>query len=353
MSLKVYSLAQWEQWEIVVRSFKEYDVYYLPGYVKAFQENGDGEALLVHYESEKLQGIHVVMKRNIMSEPEFEDMGEKNALYDLTTPYGYGGWLIEKKMQDCSEPWEKMLFDEYEKWCQRNGIVSEFVRFHPVLLNYKYGIDFYHVVPIGNTVALDLANPEVIWENFTSKNRNKIRKAKKLGVRIYNGRFPEIFEQFQAVYRSTMDRDHAEEYYYFDTHFFQSILEDLPRNAQIFYAVLDGKVIAASVILAANSHLNYHLSGSWGEYKNYAPINLLLYEAALWGYDNGCRIFHLGGGVGAKEDSLFQFKKSFYRGETYQFHIGKKIYMQEAYDRLVSWRGNRDKKEGFFPLYRA
>ncbi len=48
MSLKVYSLAQWEQWEIVVRSFKEYDVYYLPGYVKAFQENGDGEALLVH-----------------------------------------------------------------------------------------------------------------------------------------------------------------------------------------------------------------------------------------------------------------------------------------------------------------
>lgn len=353
MSLKVYSLTQWEQWDAIVRSFKEYDVYYLPGYVKAFQENGDGEALLVHYNSEKLQGIHVVMKRDIMSEPEFQSIGGGTKFYDLATPYGYGGWLIEKKVQSDDELLEKMLFDEYEKWCRSNCIVSEFVRFHPVLFNHNYGMDFYNTAYIGNTIAMDLTTPEIIWKNFTSKNRNMIRKAKKLGVRIFNGRFPEIFQQFQEIYQATMDRDHADAYYYFDTSFYQSILEDLPRNSQVFYAALDGKVIAASVILAANSHLNYHLSGLLEEYKNCAPTNLLLYEAALWGYENGCRSFHLGGGVGSKEDSLFEFKKSFYRGQTCPFYIGKKIYMQEVYDRLVSLKGNQDKEESFFPLYRA
>ena len=33
MVLTVYTLEQSEQWDTVVRSFKEYDVYWLSGYV--------------------------------------------------------------------------------------------------------------------------------------------------------------------------------------------------------------------------------------------------------------------------------------------------------------------------------
>lgn len=68
--------------------------------------------------------------------------------------------------------------------------------------------------------------------------------------------------------------------------------------------------------------MNYHLSGSIWEYANLAPTNLLLYEAALWGCANGCKTLYLGGGVGSGEDSLFKFKKAFYRLEVY---IMKKI----------------------------
>ena len=51
--LTVYGLEQSEQWDAIVRSFREYDVYWLSGYVKAFQIHGDGEPLLFFYEDGK------------------------------------------------------------------------------------------------------------------------------------------------------------------------------------------------------------------------------------------------------------------------------------------------------------
>lgn len=341
------------KWNKIVESFFQYDVYYLNNYVKAFQMHGDGEPLLVYYESNNIKGINVVMKRDISTNPHFANRIVKNNWYDLISPYGYGGWIIESKNDKCNILDKQLLFKTYNKWCSDNNIVSEFVRFHPVLENHTQLTEFYNVIPLGGTIALELSSPEKIWENLTSKNRNKIRKAKKYSIKIYNGRFPDIFHKFREIYNATMDKDNAKEYYYFDTLFYDSVLEDLAQNAQIFYAELSGEIIAASIILAANGRLNYHLSGSVRDYQNLAPTNLLLYEAALWGCANGCKTFHLGGGVGSKEDSLYEFKKSFYRGEPCRFHVGSKIFMKEKYDELVELRDDLEDKDKFFPRYRG
>ena len=112
-------------------------------------------------------------------------------------------------------------------------------------------------------------------------------------------------------------------------------------------------MIAASIMLAANGRMNYHLSGSVREYSNLAPTNLLLYEAALWGSAHGYQTLYLGGGVGSGEDSLFKFKKAFYRGEDLpRFHIGKKILDCEKYEALVGMRDDLP-VSSFFPGYRA
>ena len=104
-------------------------------------------------------------------------------------------------------------------------------------------------------------------------------------------------------------------------------------------------------MLEANGRLNYHLSGSRRAYQHLAPTNLLLCEAANAGSAHGCRTFHLGGGVGSGEDSLFKFKRAFYKGELNHFYIGRKILNQAAYDALLQIRGSVD--SGFFPAYRA
>lgn len=346
MRLKIYSLNQQAEWDAIIRSFQNYDVYYLSGYVRAFQIHGDGEPLLFMYEDSGIRAINVVMKRDIGHDKHFLGKIATNTWFDFITPYGYGGWLIE------GDGTRSHLFQEYEKWCRDNCIVSEFVRFHPVLRNHEYAADAYEIVALGGTIALDLSSPETIWENLTSKNRNMIRKAKKSGVVVYNGRYPDIFDKFRDIYNATMDKDNADMYYYFGKDFYESVLKDLPTEAQVFYAEVEGKVIAASIILAAGGCLNYHLSGSLREYYSLAPTNLILYEAALWGSTNGCRSFHLGGGVGSREDSLYKFKKAFYRGEPCRFHIGKKIFDGEKYKEFTDMRTNLCGND-FFPQYRG
>ena len=181
-----------------------------------------------------------------------------------------------------------------------------------------------------------------------------IRKAQKNNIKIYRGSYPEIYTTFRTIYNATMDKDDADPYYYFDAPFYDSILSDLSHNAQVFYAVFEEKIIAASIMLAANGKMNYHLSGSLREYANLAPSNLLLYEAALWGSANGYRSLYLGGGVGSCEDSLFKFKRAFYRGDDLnRFCIGKKILDAAKYEELVSLRNDLSEESGFFPRYRA
>lgn len=345
MALTVYTLEQSERWDAIVRSFREYDVYWLSGYVRAFQIHGDGDPLLFFYEDENSRGINVVMQRDVANAPHFKGRIETNTYFDFATPYGYGGWIIEGK--DTEE-----LFQTYQNWIRKKGIISEFVRFHPMVKNHDASRGFYEVIQLGEVVHMELTSPNDIWNNMVSKNRNIIRKAIKNKVEVYNGRFPEIFKKFREIYNSTMDKDDADEYYYFKEPFYESVLNDLPENSQIFWAEKDGQLIAASIMIGANGYLNYHLSGSIREFRTLAPGNLILYKAALWGTANGYKTFYLGGGVGSGEDSLFKFKRAFFRGELNHFYIGKRIYDQEKYDELLGLRTDIE-NPSFFPKYRG
>ncbi len=314
--------------------------------MKAFQLHGDGEPLLFYYDDGQTRGINVVMKRDVADDSRFDGLIPKGCYYDLTTPYGYGGWIIEGENAE-------NLFTVYENQIKKDGYISEFVRFHPMVKNHEWAYSFYDTVQLGEVVHMELTSPEEIWENIISKNRNMIRKASKNEIQIYNGRYPEIYERFRQIYNLTMDKDQAEEYYYFKPDFYRSVLEDLPQNAQVFYAVKDQEIIAASIMLTANGRMNYHLSGSLREYSSLAPTNLLLYKAALWGFNNGCKTLYLGGGVGSGEDSLFKFKRAFYKGNLNHFYIGKKIYDSVKYEELKQIRQDRIVNEGYFPVYRG
>lgn len=356
--IHVYTLSDSATWDKIVTSFQNYDVYWLSGYVKAFQIHGDGEPILIFCENQNMRGINVVMKRDVAKNEHFKNKIPEGVYFDFATPYGYGGWLIEVKSESESkssfeENDKESLFHEYKDWLEQNEIISEFVRFHPMIKNHEQCFNFYEVIQLGEVVHMDLTSFQVIWDNIISKNHNMIRKATKNGIKIYNGRFPEIYEQFRVIYNGTMDKDEAGTYYYFKPEFYASILDDLSHNAQVFFAEKEGKIIAASIMLTANGHMNYHLSGSLRDFYSLAPTNLLLYEAALWGCANGYKTLYLGGGVGSGEDNLFKFKKAFYRGKLNHFYIGKRIYQNEAYNYLLEIRGGNMCTSKYFPQYRG
>lgn len=344
--LEVYTLQDSNKWDEIVKTFKDYDVYYLSGYTKAFYLHGDGEPLLFCYEGNGVKAINVVMKRDISNDEHFSNL-EKDTYFDFATPYGYGGWLIEGNgsLDD--------MFNEYKKWCSDNNIISEVIRFHPVLANQEKVRSIYDVMDLGNTIAIKLDSEEYIWDNFTSKNRNVIRKAIKNNVQIERAFNKETISIFKEIYNKTMDRDDADSYYYFNDEFYSSVLNDLKDNADIFYAEYDNKIIASSIILKASDKLSYHLSGSLKEYGSLAATNLLLYEVSKWGSNNGYKTLHLGGGVGSKEDNLYSFKKAFNKNDGSQYSIGRMIFDKDKYDKLVSERKDTNMRSNYFPLYRA
>lgn len=342
--IQIYGIEQAQQWDEIVKGFAEYDVYYLSGYVKAFHIHGDGDPFLLYYKVEGLKAIYVYMRRATTID----------GVYDSVTPYGYGGVLFEG---NATEEKKAAFWKEYMTKMEEEHMVDNFVRYHPVLKNAEPMKSISNVIDLGKTIAFDLSSPEVIWENIISKNRNMIRKAEKNGIEIRHGKDLALFEDFRRIYNATMEKDNAEEYYFFGEKFYESIHNDLHDNYEMFYAVYEGQTIAMSIMLFANKQMHYHLSGSMMEFRNLAPSNLLLYKAAVWGCEHGYKTFHLGGGVGSGEDNLYKFKAAFNKNSDYQFSIGKQIFNQELYDELVKLRASKDryfdKESNFFPLYRA
>lgn len=347
--IEVYTLDN-EAWDRVVKSFSEYDVYYLSGYVKAFEKNGDGIAQLIYIYNDTTKAMNVVFKRDISDDKRLAMEISQGQYYDFTTPYGYGGFLIEG--EDI-----KSLMEEYKSYCKKSGIVCEFVRFHPLLSNWEKLEEEFEVLPLGNTVYVDTSEKDIIWDNITSKNRNMIRKARKSGLHVYWGRNPSIIKPFKQIYNQTMIKDNASDYYFFGDDFYESILEDLKYNSMWFYAEKDGEIAAISIFMFCNGRMHYHLSASQSKFQMLAPTNLLLYEAALWACENGYKELHLGGGVGAGQDSLYKFKKAFNRKEDKKFCIGRNIYDNEMYEKLIAIRkktdNNFDADNSYFPLYRS
>ena len=183
-----------------------------------------------------------------------------------------------------------------------------------------------------------------------------IRKAQKNGLGVFWGRDPSLIPTFMEIYNNTMDKDKADSYYYFKHDFYESILNDLKQNAMWFYVKCNDEIIAMAIFLFCNGKMHYHLSASKHEFQCLAPTNLLIYEAALWAVSHGYKRVHLGGGVGASNDALYSFKKSFNRGDDLEFFIGKKIFCNEIYSKLEAMH-IKDKPEiqqsTFFPKYRA
>lgn len=342
--IQLYDLSQAEQWDACIKSFAEWDVYYLSGYVKAFHIHGDGDPFLLYYEDNDLRAVYVYMRRPTALP----------GIYDSVTPYGYGGVLFDG---DTSEEKLMAFWLAYVEKMQDEGIVDNFMRYHPILANAVLMKEISTVIDLGKTIAVDLTSPDMIWGNIISKNRNMIRKAEKNGIEIRHGKDLELFKKFRLLYNATMDKDNAEEYYYFEDAFYESIHRDLKDNYEIFYAVLNDEIIAMSIILYGNKQMHYHLGGSMIEYSYLPSSNLMLYYAALWGYEQGFETFHLGGGLGSNKDNLYQFKAAFNRNSDYQFSIGKEIFDQVKYNELVALRAKQDPdfnpESKFFPLYRS
>ena len=334
------------------------DAYYTAEYARVFSdvEDGLGYAYLV----EDPWGNHILYPFVRRDLSKLEHTGrEGQGLFDIVTPYGYGGPTYVGA--DCRR--DEMMSGfrrSFSHYCSREGIVSEFVRYHPLIRNYLYELGNVDLGVIRTTIVMRPETDEqIIMSRLPSKTRNMVRRAVNAGVIVRFTLSPddEELQTFIRLYSDTMNRRHAEDFYLFPVATIKQMFESMCGSIALFTAhATDGSPVSSAIILHGGPFIHYHLSGSDPSRMPPGTNNLLLVKAAAWGASVGATEFHLGGGY-SEGDSLFKFKASM-SSERREFAIGRAIHDPVNYGKLANIAADRlgptsASAQGFFPAYRA
>lgn len=176
--------------------------------------------------------------------------------------------------------------------------------------------------------------------------------ALKSGVSYKITRNPNNIDSFKKIYYSTMDRNQASEYYYFDDEYFKECIDYFGNNILYIEVIHDNIPIAAAFYFVYRNTVHAHLSGTLREYLKHSPAYVIKYATASWAQENGIDLIHYGGGTSnSEEDMLYKFKKKFTNDTIFKFYVGKKIWNKESYEKLSKINGC-DEEGDFFPSYR-
>ena len=282
-------------------------------------------------------------------------LSTKDRYYDIVTPYGYGGPTICNAINRTQLVAEFNV--EFSRYCKKNNIISEFIRFSPVLNNH---VDFEAILDVSfnrNTVVTYLDIEDPFMTQLSPTCRNKIRKSIKNGVVTEIDHVGESMDNFVELYKSTMIKNNASNYYYFSKLYFDQFRTELENKFIIINSIHEGKIIASAIFLISDTTMHYHLAATNPEYYKLAPNNLFLWRAIQWGIENNMSQIHLGGGLtNLEDDNLFKFKSGFSTSPPLSFYVGKKIHNLEIYKELVKAHLDNStdiKNENYFPAYRG
>lgn len=346
--LTEYNYRDREEWNRIVRSFKNYDVFYLNEYVAAFMKEDpeNGIPLLLLYESGNDRAMNVVFRRDVAKDKKFQGKIEENSYFDLITPYGYGGFWGNV------ENWDD-LNKTYQKYCQENGYICEFVRFELFSTYRKYYAG--DVETRTHNVVRNLETPlDDIWMDFKQKVRKNVKRATKNGLQIIVENTDEHLKDFLDIYYSTMDRCDAQNSFFFSKEFFEEITL-MNENIMYFYAVYDNKIVSAELVIYGSENCYSYLGGTNSEYFSVRPNDFLKYEIIKWAKEKGLKNFVLGGGYGA-DDGIFQYKTCLAPKGIVDFYIGKRIFDEKKHGELLNLRIKENpniEAMQYFPQYRA
>lgn len=307
------------------------DIYYQEPYLQIFSKQESLDYKIFQYHS----GCNIAVypfQIGLVNELgyAFDDQ-----YYDIQGAYGYNGVISNSNDPE----FIRLFYESFEEYCLENNIIAEFTRFHPVLENHVFSQNQMQVVLDRHTVVLNLEKSyDDIWKNeYSSKNRNMIRKAEKLGYTcdiVFKPEKTDI-DNFIEIYLANMRAVAAESYYFFSDSFFYDTFELLKESTYLFNIKADNEeLLCSTIIFKYNDFIHYHLSGRSHKADN-SVNNYLLDQVVKFGQNNDAQWFHLGGGrSNSPDDSLLKFKLNFSK-TTRPFYIGKKIHNEEVYNEVV------------------
>lgn len=322
------------------------DVYFLPEWGHAFQDLEHGEARIFEFTHKTGHIYYQFIKRRI---PDLLGLPD---YFDIITPYGFSGPLIVCPDFRDKDRFLSLYFDAFKDFCLNENIVSEYVRFNPWLKNHLDFGKFYDLKYNNFTLYTDLTVADFFLNEYDSSIRTKVRKAIKYGVRLEFDFTGSSIGEFYRLYKNTLEKNDIPDYYHFEYDFMARTFKYLNNIQFIINALYDGHCITSAIFLNFGDYIHYHLVSNDYQYYSLNANSLILYEAANWGQKRGKKQMHLGG---APTKELLAFKKKFTKSGVCDFYVGRKIWNEDIYGKLVTNRLaiNEIKDNQYFPLYRG
>jgi hypothetical protein len=273
---------------------------------------------------------------------------------DAKSPYGYPGWITNSTDPNIFQSVLHSLCATFREY----GILTAFIRLNP--FNNLIEVPSCQEVQFtrhGPTVVIDLAKNMDELDAMLSTNHR--RNIKKLNQEKYDTLINDWsrYDEFIEIYTQTMERLSAGHYYFFSRDYFYSLREIMADDLTLCCITdTQNKVVAGGIFSSNGIVAQYHLGGTHPEYMGKAPSKKMFYDLRAYFKQQQVRFFHLGGGLGAKEDSLFQFKYGFSQDVksfcSLSLNPDNATYQQYNQKLIKENNLQMSEDEQYFPLYR-
>ncbi len=326
-----------------------HDVYHLPAYA-ALASRFEGGQPCAFYVREGQDAMLVpLLLRQI---PHF--LKTNTEMRDATSPYGFPSPLFShpERVEACRNLMMKMV-----EVARSQGLVTIFLRLHPLLACPLQAFpDHGDLVQHGQTVSINLLRSlEEMTRDTCSNHRRGLRKLAKAGFSVVLDDWDD-YPTFIRLYREAMTRIGADPFYQFEGTYFDDLRCFLKSNLHLCSVLsAKGELASAGLFTVEGGFMEYHLGCSHEKYLKLAPSKLMFDFMRRWGHDQGLHLFHLGGGLGSRHDSLFDFKAGFSSRFT-PFYTYRVVLDTSVYNTLCNAKqkqmGDSVISNDFFPLYR-
>ncbi|YAF97750.1 MAG: FemAB family protein [Nodularia sp. CChRGM 3473] len=340
-----------------ILQYLEHDVYHLPEYLytEGKRTNSIPQAILLSEDDKIFYLPYLLRSCNQL----FDDCLEYKDIFDIVSPNGYPGILLNEVAASTPE-FLKLAIQELMRVLQERKVCSAFLRLHPIInqgFDQKLSSQIFSIS--GETVSIDLTvSVEEIWHQTRPEHRTHINRCKRAGFIAKIVPLAEYIDDFIFIYHQTMNRVDAKKSFYFDSEYFNN-LANLNEKVHLCIVELANQVACAGIFTECCGIVQYHLGGTKSEFLKQTPSKLMFDYVRLWAKERGNKVLHLGGGVGAAKDSLYNFKAGFSK-QRHPFLTLRLIIDEEKYTNLVLARAkllNTEPKtllnSNYFPAYRS
>ncbi len=333
------------RWSALLES-RPHDFHHLPAFVTLEAERSHGEAAALWLESPSHRLLLPLVLRAL---PAHLGVDGRDAI----SPYGYPCPLVDGPDLDGAEALLRAVPDALAEV----GLVSAFVRLHPLIpLPLEALAAAGDLVRHGPTVWIDLRESvEEMWRQTRGSDRNRMNKLRRLGYASRVDDQWEAVDTFVALYNETMGYLSASVGYYYDRAYFEALRRALGGRLHLCLVESpEGDVVSAGVFSEIGGMVQFHLSGTRTDHRRTSPSRLMIDHMRRFVKARGATHFHLGGGVGAAEDSLYEFKRGF-SSERAEFHTWRVLGDPARYaaaEAAARKAGATGEDDGFFPSYR-